>query len=146
MPDFTLGEIESRFADLIWSNEPIPSGEPIRLAGAARCIHWYNPLLWLTAADSASISRKRVTSGYWLCLAKGPEAAMQTRCCALLPNPRPPELPSPAATPKKGSEGSCVQRKTAEESWSFRQRQSSSLLPAASLSRQLSRPAVPRAS
>lgn len=32
MPDYKLGEIEMRFADLIWSNEPINSGELVKLA------------------------------------------------------------------------------------------------------------------
>lgn len=32
MTEYTLGEIESRFADLIWDNEPIASGELVRLA------------------------------------------------------------------------------------------------------------------
>ena len=32
MPDYKLGEIEKRFADLIWDNEPINSGELVKLA------------------------------------------------------------------------------------------------------------------
>ena len=35
MNDVTLGEIEAKFADLIWENEPLPSGELVRLAEAA---------------------------------------------------------------------------------------------------------------
>lgn len=35
MTDYTLGEIESRFADLIWDNEPIASGDLVRLAESA---------------------------------------------------------------------------------------------------------------
>ena len=27
MPDLTMGAIESRFADIIWNNEPISSGQ-----------------------------------------------------------------------------------------------------------------------
>ena len=32
MKEYRLGEIESRFADLIWTNEPIPSAELVKLA------------------------------------------------------------------------------------------------------------------
>lgn len=32
MPEYKLGEIESRFADLIWNNEPIGSGELVKLS------------------------------------------------------------------------------------------------------------------
>jgi predicted transcriptional regulator len=35
MVDYRLAEIESRFADLIWDNEPINSTELVRLAGDA---------------------------------------------------------------------------------------------------------------
>ena len=36
MNDITLGEIEAKFADLIWENEPLPSGELVKLAEALR--------------------------------------------------------------------------------------------------------------
>ncbi len=32
MPEYKLGEIEARFAELIWANEPVASGELVRLA------------------------------------------------------------------------------------------------------------------
>lgn len=32
MPEYKLGEIEMRFANLIWSHEPVPSGELVKLA------------------------------------------------------------------------------------------------------------------
>ncbi len=35
MPEYKLGEVESRFADLIWSNEPISSRRLAELAEAA---------------------------------------------------------------------------------------------------------------
>ena len=35
MNDITLGEIEAKFADLIWENEPLPSGELVKLAQEA---------------------------------------------------------------------------------------------------------------
>ncbi len=35
MPEYTMGEIEARFADLIWANEPVASGELVRLAQEA---------------------------------------------------------------------------------------------------------------
>lgn len=31
MPEYKLGTMEMRFADLIWQNEPLPSGELVRL-------------------------------------------------------------------------------------------------------------------
>lgn len=34
MAEYRLGEIETRFADLIWSNEPLSSGELVKLAEA----------------------------------------------------------------------------------------------------------------
>jgi len=34
MAEYKLGEIESRFADIIWKNEPLSSGELARLAEA----------------------------------------------------------------------------------------------------------------
>ena len=34
MPEIRLGEVESRFADIIWQNEPLSSGELARLAEA----------------------------------------------------------------------------------------------------------------
>ncbi|MEG1726047.1 MAG: BlaI/MecI/CopY family transcriptional regulator, partial [Anaerovoracaceae bacterium] len=34
MIEYKLGEVELRFADLIWENEPISSGELVGLAGA----------------------------------------------------------------------------------------------------------------
>lgn len=41
MPEIRLGEIESRFADIIWQNEPIPSGELVKLC--AEALHWKKP-------------------------------------------------------------------------------------------------------
>ncbi|NLN82819.1 MAG: BlaI/MecI/CopY family transcriptional regulator [Firmicutes bacterium] len=38
MIDYKLGEVESKFADLIWENEPINSGELVKLA--ADCLVW----------------------------------------------------------------------------------------------------------
>lgn len=35
MHDWKMGAVESRFADLIWQNAPIASGELAKLAGAA---------------------------------------------------------------------------------------------------------------
>ena len=32
MADYRLGEIEMRFADLIWQNEPVASGDLVKLA------------------------------------------------------------------------------------------------------------------
>ena len=34
MIDYKLGEVEMRFADIIWCNEPLPSGELVKLAEA----------------------------------------------------------------------------------------------------------------
>ena len=37
MPEYKLGEIEMKFADLIWTNEPISSGELVKLAEKELC-------------------------------------------------------------------------------------------------------------
>ncbi len=34
MAEYRLGEVEMRFAELIWENEPIPSGELVKLCAA----------------------------------------------------------------------------------------------------------------
>ena len=34
MADYELGEVQSRFADIIWANEPVSSGELVRLCEA----------------------------------------------------------------------------------------------------------------
>ena len=41
MQDMTLGAVETRFAELIWSHEPIPSGELVRLC--QRELNWKKP-------------------------------------------------------------------------------------------------------
>ena len=38
MSDFKLGAVESRFADLIWQNEPVTSGNLVKLANEA--LNW----------------------------------------------------------------------------------------------------------
>ena len=38
MADYKLGEIEARFADLIWDNEPLASGDLVKLA--ERELNW----------------------------------------------------------------------------------------------------------
>lgn len=38
MSDYTLGAIEARFAGLIWDNEPIPSGQLVKLCEKA--LNW----------------------------------------------------------------------------------------------------------
>ncbi len=38
MSELKLGAVESRFADLIWQNEPITSGDLVKLAGNA--LNW----------------------------------------------------------------------------------------------------------
>lgn len=37
MPDLTLGNVEERFADIIWENEPISSSELARKSEAVLC-------------------------------------------------------------------------------------------------------------
>ena len=37
MAEFHMGPAEAKFADLIWENEPIPSGQLAKLADAALC-------------------------------------------------------------------------------------------------------------
>lgn len=41
MIDYKLGEVESKFADLIWESEPISSGELVKLA--ADSLAWKKP-------------------------------------------------------------------------------------------------------
>ena len=41
MDDKKLGTVESRFADLIWGNEPLPSGELVKLC--ERELNWKKP-------------------------------------------------------------------------------------------------------
>lgn len=41
MSEMKLGEIESRFADIIWANEPVASGELVKLC--AEALHWKKP-------------------------------------------------------------------------------------------------------
>ena len=38
MDEFKLGAVETRFAELIWTNEPLPSGELVKLC--ARELEW----------------------------------------------------------------------------------------------------------
>ena len=41
MPEMQMGAVESRFADLIWGNEPLPSGELVKLC--ERELNWKKP-------------------------------------------------------------------------------------------------------
>ena len=41
MIDFDLGEVQARFADLVWNNEPIPSGELVKLCQQE--LNWKKP-------------------------------------------------------------------------------------------------------
>ena len=41
MPDYVLGAVESRFADLIWAHEPIASGALVRLCETE--LNWKKP-------------------------------------------------------------------------------------------------------
>lgn len=41
MDDMRLGAVESRFADIIWANEPLSSRELVRLCEAE--LHWKKP-------------------------------------------------------------------------------------------------------
>ena len=41
MTDFELGEVQARFADLVWANEPISSGELVKLC--QRQLNWKKP-------------------------------------------------------------------------------------------------------
>ena len=38
MDEFKLGDVETRFAELIWANEPLPSGELVKLC--AKELEW----------------------------------------------------------------------------------------------------------
>lgn len=41
MDEMKLGAVESRFADIIWENEPLPSGELVKLCEEE--LHWKKP-------------------------------------------------------------------------------------------------------
>ena len=41
MPDFELGPVQERFADIVWANEPVPSGELVRLCSEQ--LGWKKP-------------------------------------------------------------------------------------------------------
>jgi predicted transcriptional regulator len=41
MPDYELGAVQERFADLVWENEPIASGELVKLC--EKRLHWKKP-------------------------------------------------------------------------------------------------------
>ena len=41
MDDYKLGMVESRFADIIWAHEPLPSGVLVELC--QRELHWKKP-------------------------------------------------------------------------------------------------------
>ena len=41
MVDFELGEVQARFADLVWASEPIPSGELVKLCQQE--LNWKKP-------------------------------------------------------------------------------------------------------
>ena len=41
MIDFALGEVQARFADLVWENEPIASGELVKLC--QKELNWKKP-------------------------------------------------------------------------------------------------------
>ena len=41
MPDYALGAVQERFADLVWAHEPVNSGELVRIC--ARELHWKKP-------------------------------------------------------------------------------------------------------
>ena len=41
MPDFELGAVQERFADIVWANEPIPSGELVKIC--EKEIGWKKP-------------------------------------------------------------------------------------------------------
>ena len=41
MIDFELGEVQARFADLVWENEPIASGELVKLC--QKELNWKKP-------------------------------------------------------------------------------------------------------
>lgn len=37
MDELRLGAVESRFADIIWANEPVPSGELVKICASELC-------------------------------------------------------------------------------------------------------------
>ena len=55
MDDLKLGAVESKFADLIWENEPIPSGELVKLCEGE--LAWKKPTTY-------TILRKMCEKGF----------------------------------------------------------------------------------
>ena len=43
MDNLELGEVQLRFAELVWHNAPLPSGELVKIC--ERELHWKKPLL-----------------------------------------------------------------------------------------------------
>lgn len=57
MIEYKLGEVEAMFADLIWENEPIPSGELVPLAADA--------LVW-KKSTTYTVLRKLCEKGFFV--------------------------------------------------------------------------------
>lgn len=65
MTDYKLGEVESRFADIIWENEPLTTKELVEICG--RELHWkrtttYTVLKKLSEHGVFQMKDKQVTS------------------------------------------------------------------------------------
>lgn len=65
MTDYKLGEVESRFADIIWENEPLTTKELVELCG--RKLNWkrtttYTVLKKLSEHGIFQMKEKQVTS------------------------------------------------------------------------------------
>lgn len=65
MTDYKLGEVESRFADIIWENEPLTTKELVELC--ERELHWkrtttYTVLKKLSEHGIFQMKEKQVTS------------------------------------------------------------------------------------
>lgn len=56
MIEYKLGELEMKFADLIWKNQPIPSGELVKLAADA--------LVW-KKSTTYTVLRKLCEKGFF---------------------------------------------------------------------------------
>ena len=54
MKDFELGAIQERFADIVWANEPIASGELAKLC--EKELNWKRPTTSPPASNPMSIS------------------------------------------------------------------------------------------
>ena len=66
MPEMQMGAIESRFADIIWENEPVSSSELVRLC--AEAFGWKRSTTFTVLkrlCEKGIFQNEKGASGYW---------------------------------------------------------------------------------